>query len=102
MPIEIRLNGEARTVPDALNLAELLKHLDVPLERVAVERNRRIVPRSEWPQVAVSRGDELEIVHFVGGGAPDSDALTIAGRAFKSRLIVGTGKYPSHQVMREA
>jgi thiazole synthase len=52
--------------------------------------------------VAVSGGDELEIVHFVGGGAPVSDTLTIAGRAFQSRLIVGTGKYPSHAVMREA
>jgi thiazole synthase len=102
MPIEIRLNGEARTVPDALSLADLLKHVDAPAERVAVERNRRIVPRSEWTQVTIAGGDELEIVHFVGGGSSDPDTLTIAGRAFKSRLIVGTGKYPSHAVMREA
>jgi thiazole synthase len=102
MLIEIRLNGEARTVPEALHLDELLKHLDVPLERVAVERNRQIVPRSDWAKVPVAGGDELEIVHFVGGGAPEGDLFTIAGRAFKSRLIVGTGKYPSHQVMREA
>ncbi|HEX4996645.1 MAG TPA: sulfur carrier protein ThiS [Terriglobia bacterium] len=100
--MEIRLNGETRTVPDALRLDQLLQYLDLPLDRVAVERNRRIVPKSDWPTVAVATGDELEVVHFVGGGAPAADTLTIAGRAFQSRLIVGTGKYPSHEVMREA
>src|SRR6185295_8753031 len=70
-------------------------------DHVAVERNRRIVPRADWESVSVSSGDELEVVHFVGGGSED-DALVIAGRTFRSRLIVGTGKYPSHQVMREA
>jgi thiazole synthase len=69
---------------------------------VAVERNRRIVPRAEWPNAVLSDGDELEVVQFVGGGAPDPETLTIAGRAFRSRLLVGTGKYPSHAVMREA
>jgi thiazole synthase len=42
-------------------------------------------------------------VHFVGGGSgPAADNLVIAGKTFRSRLLVGTGKYPSHQVMREA
>ena len=101
MAIEIRLNGESRALPDSLNIQQLLEHFGLPRDRVAVERNRKIVPRADWERVSVSTGDELEVVHFVGGGAA-GDELTIAGRAFKSRLIVGTGKYPSHQAMKEA
>jgi thiamine biosynthesis protein ThiS len=37
-------------------------------ERVAVELNREIVPRADWPKAALRDGDKLEIVHFVGGG----------------------------------
>src|SRR5215510_6441833 len=102
MKIEIRLNGESHELPASLNIAQLLDHFDLPKEQVAVERNRRIVPRPLWENVAVSQGDELEIVHFVGGGSDNDDPFVVAGRTFASRLIVGTGKYPSNQVMAEA
>ena len=101
MTIEIVLNGETRRIPASLNITQVLEHLDLPKDRVAVERNRTIVPKPQWESVAVGQGDQLEVVHFVGGGAGD-DTFTIAGRKFRSRLIVGTGKYPSHQVMAEA
>jgi thiazole synthase len=101
MTIEIRLNGERQQVPASLSIVQLLDHFDLPRDRVAVERNRAIVPKPQWESVSVGQGDELEVVHFVGGGE-ESDAFVIAGRTFKSRLIVGTGKYPSHQVMKEA
>ena len=102
MRIEIRLNGEPREIPAPLNIVELLDHFDLPKDRVAVERNRSIVPKQQWEAIAVAQGDELEVVHFVGGGSGNDDAFVIAGRTFKSRLIVGTGKYPSNQVMAEA
>jgi thiazole synthase len=102
MKIEIRLNGEVHELPASLNVAQLLEHFDLPKDRVAVERNRAIVPRIQWESVAVNNGDELEVVHFVGGGSDNSDPFVIAGRTFKSRLIVGTGKYPSNDVMAEA
>jgi thiazole synthase len=102
MKIEIRLNGETHALPASLNITQLLEHFDLPKDRVAVERNRTIVPKMQWEQVAVSNGDELEVVHFVGGGSGNDDPFVIAGRTFKSRLIVGTGKYPSNQVMAEA
>jgi thiazole synthase len=103
MAIEIRVNGEAKSLPRPLNVAQLLELLEVPKELVAVERNRQIVPRKEWLSVMVGAGDELEVVHFVGGGSgPATDDFVIAGRTFRSRLIVGTGKYPSFQVMKEA
>jgi len=95
------LNGEAREIPGSLNIAQMLEHFELPKDRVAVERNRSIVPRPHWESVALGQGDEIEVVHFVGGGA-DPDGFEIAGRRFKSRLIVGTGKYSSHSVMAEA
>jgi thiazole synthase len=102
MKIEIRLNGETHELPSPLNIAQVLDHFDLPKDRVAVERNRAIVPKLRWESVAVNNGDELEVVHFVGGGSGNDDPFVIAGRTFKSRLIVGTGKYPGNEVMAEA
>src|SRR3974377_322652 len=102
MKIEFRLNGELHELPQGLNIAQLLEHFDLPKDRVAVERNRSIVPKPQWENVAIGQGDELEGVHFVGGGSGNPDLFVVAGRTFKSRLIVGTGKYPSNEVMAEA
>jgi len=102
MKIEIRLNGEIQQVPASLNIVQLLEHFELPKDRVAVERNRAIVPKVQWETAAVNNGDELEVVHFVGGGGGNDDPFVIAGRTFKSRLIVGTGKYSSNEVMVEA
>jgi thiazole synthase len=103
MAIEIHLNGEVRELPASFNIVQLLEHFELPKDRVAVERNRSIVPKTDWEAVCVGAGDQLEVVQFVGGGESlAEDSLVIAGRTFKSRLIVGTGKYPSHEVMAEA
>ncbi|WP_082635269.1 sulfur carrier protein ThiS [Sphingobium baderi] len=94
--ISIHINGEHRRVRDGLTLAELASELGFVPEKVAVERNLEVVPRSTLGQVLVEDGDELEIVHFVGGGdvsAIDEDRWSVAGKSFRSRLIVGTGKY---------
>jgi thiazole synthase len=102
MKIEIRLNGETHELPQSLNIAQLLEHFDLPKDLVAVERNRSIVPKPHWENISIVQGDELEVVHFVGGGSGNSDPFVVAERTFKSRLIVGTGKYPSNEVMAEA
>jgi thiazole synthase len=102
MPIEIRLNGETQALPASLTVVQLLEYFGLPKDHVAVERNRAIVPKANWESVSVAMGDELEVVHFVGGGAPDSDSFVIAGQTFRSRLIVGTGKYATFQIMKEA
>lgn len=93
--ISIHINGEHRRVRAGLSLAQLASELGFVPEKVAVERNLEVVPRSTLAQVVVEDGDELEIVHFVGGGdvAPAPDGWSVAGRNFTSRLIVGTGKY---------
>jgi thiazole synthase len=93
--LSIRVNGEHRRVPAGLTLSGLAGELGLNPAKVAVERNLVVVPRSTLDTVLVEDGDELEIVHFVGGGdhAPDADTWTVAGKTFRSRLIVGTGKY---------
>ena len=64
----IRLNGEHRRVAHGVSVAEMLSELGIDPARVAVERNRAIVPRSTLGEVKVEDGDDYEIVHFVGGG----------------------------------
>ncbi|MBZ5660565.1 MAG: sulfur carrier protein ThiS [Acidobacteriia bacterium] len=66
--IRIVVNGDAREVPAGLRVAGLLAHLGLPADRVAIERNLEILPRSQWPAAAVEPGDRFEIVHMVGGG----------------------------------
>ncbi|WP_083951122.1 sulfur carrier protein ThiS [Sphingobium abikonense] len=96
--ISIRINGEHRRVREGLTLAELASELGFTPEKVAVERNLEVVPRSTLGQVKVEDGDELEIVHFVGGGdVTVDDSWTVAGKTFRSRLIVGTGKYKNFE-----
>lgn len=94
--ISIRVNGDDRRIAAGTTLAGLASALGLAPEKVAVERNLEIVPRSTLAEVALADGDAIEIVHFVGGGdalARDDDSWTVAGRTFRSRLIVGTGKY---------
>ncbi|MGH9469626.1 MAG: sulfur carrier protein ThiS [Terriglobia bacterium] len=66
--MNIVLNGEEREVPEGLTVGMLLRLLKLPADRLAVERNREIVPRGEWDTTPVSSNDSLEIVQFVGGG----------------------------------
>jgi len=66
--IQIVLNGRPREVPEGLALDALLAFLEVKPDRVAIERNRAIVRKPDWPATTVGAGDQLEIVWFVGGG----------------------------------
>jgi thiazole synthase len=95
--ISITVNGEHRRVAAGLTLTQLAEEMGLVPAKLAVERNLEVVPRSTLDLVVVEDGDELEIVHFVGGGdhakPVNEDTWTVAGRTFRSRLIVGTGKY---------
>ena len=65
--ITLSLNGENKTYPAPLSVAELLGLLELDTRKVAVERNEEIVPRSVYQQTWLQGGDQLEIVHFIGG-----------------------------------
>lgn len=64
----ILLNGEPRRVASGLSVADLVREIGLDPKKVAVERNLEIVPRSTLANVMLADGDQLEIVHFVGGG----------------------------------
>ena len=66
--IEVQLNGQIREVPGELSVRRLLEHLELRPELIVVERNRQILDRALYDQVTVTPGDEIELVHFVGGG----------------------------------
>src|SRR3954470_6225299 len=111
--MQITLNGEIRRLEAGQSVHGLLESLVLDPAKIAVERNLEIVPRSTYGQVALADGDRLEIVHFIGGGnapveVPPVDAkqtpnqtradkpFVLAGKTYKSRLIIGTGKYKTY------
>jgi sulfur carrier protein len=66
--MKVQINGESRDFQSSLLLSTLIEQLGMKPDRVAVELNRNIVPRSQWADTPVAEGDRLEIVQFVGGG----------------------------------
>ena len=66
--ITIYLNGEPREIPVDIDLVHLLEAFSLPSQRVAIELNKTVIRRADWPQTVVGEGDLVEVVHFVGGG----------------------------------
>jgi thiamine biosynthesis protein ThiS len=66
--IQIVLNGEPKHVPAGLNVAKLLENLQIDGQKVAVELNREIVRKKDWPSAQVENNASVEVVWFVGGG----------------------------------
>jgi thiazole synthase len=102
----ITINGEPRTLADSLSIADLLDQLGYDRCRIAVEVNQAVVPRARHIECRLAGGDQVEIVQLVGGGAsatgaPADKPLVIGRFSFQSRLITGTGKYASYELMRD-
>jgi thiamine biosynthesis protein ThiS len=72
--MKLTINGEPQ-LSSAETLGALVEHLGMKPDRVAIELNREIVPREQWPQTPLHDGDRLEIVHFVGGGSESSPCM---------------------------
>lgn len=111
--MHVTINGEDRLLVGPVTIEQLLADIGFDPRKVAVERNLEIVPRSGYANIALDDGDRIEIVHFIGGGAPDTvtdamadaggdDPLVVAGRRFQSRLLVGTGKYRDFEETAQA
>jgi sulfur carrier protein len=66
--IDVVINGQARVIEDGTTISVLLDQLGLGDRRVAVERNREIVPRASHASTVILAGDRLELVTFVGGG----------------------------------
>jgi len=72
MPIQLVINGQNRSFENAsedFSLAQAIEQMNLQGDRVAVEWNGVIVQRDHWLETALSPGDRLEVVHFVGGGS---------------------------------
>ena len=67
----LTINGETRDFTKISTLSDLVSHLGMKPDRVAIELNRELVRRDRWGETQLSDGDKLEIVHFVGGGSKD-------------------------------
>jgi thiazole synthase len=104
--LHLRINGEARDWAGPLSVADLVERLGHDSRKIAVEVNRSVVPRREYAQHHLGEGDEIEIVTLVGGGSPVEDEappdkpLVVGKFRFQSRLITGTGKYATYELMK--
>ena len=68
MMINVTINGDPLRFDGTLGLCDLRAKLDIESDKVAIEHNREIVPKSIFDNVMIADGDTLEIVHFIGGG----------------------------------
>ena len=66
--MDILVNGEQRQVPDSYTAAQLVNAMGLSGQRIAMEVNLEIVPRSSYENYALQPGDRVEVVHAVGGG----------------------------------
>ena len=66
--IKIKLNGKILSIEDNLNLLNYVKRLKVPLKKVAIELNHKIMDKSKLKKVKLKNNDKIETVHFIGGG----------------------------------
>ena len=67
--MKLVINGNDHSAEAPMTLRVLIEQLGMKADRVAVELNRKIVPRDRWVETLLADGDRLEIVHFVGGGS---------------------------------
>jgi thiamine biosynthesis protein ThiS len=66
--IKIKINGKIKTIIDNSKLSELIKHLKIPLNKVAIELNEEIIEKKKIYKIKLKKNDKIEIVHFIGGG----------------------------------
>ena len=68
MTMDVLINGRSEKLDQGVSLRRLLDSLGLKADRCAIELNRQLVPRAAWEETLLAEKDEVEIVHFVGGG----------------------------------
>ncbi|MEF3073441.1 sulfur carrier protein ThiS [Methylobacter sp. Wu1] len=96
----VYVNGETREIAEDSHVADVIADMGLAGKRIAVELNKEILPFDQHGAQVLRANDRLEIVHAIGGGQDDS--FVIAGKAYHSRLLVGTGKYKDLEETRLA
>ena len=87
---------------DVVDVATLLASRGLREDAVALAVNGKVIPRRTWPELTFSDGDHVDLVKVVAGGDWFDDPLIIAGKAFTSRLFMGTGRFQSPAMLRAA
>ncbi|MEN8261103.1 MAG: sulfur carrier protein ThiS [Pseudomonadota bacterium] len=98
--MQVYVNGDEQELAENTLVADLIAKLGLTDKRIAVELNKKILPYGEYAQRRLNAGDRIEIVHAIGGGREDT--FEIAGKTYRSRLLVGTGKYKDMEETRRA
>ncbi len=98
--MKITVNGEVKEFSENSKVADVVASLGLTGKRIAVELNKEILPFDQYTRQPLATDDRLEIVQAIGGGQDDS--FSVAGKAYQSRLLVGTGKYKDMEETRLA
>ncbi|MGR9086374.1 MAG: sulfur carrier protein ThiS [Gammaproteobacteria bacterium] len=98
--MKVYVNGESHEYAEQARVADVIAALGLTGKRIAVELNQEILPYDRYEHCRLNPDDRIEIVHAIGGG--QGDPLIIAGKAYRSRLLVGTGKYKDLEETRLA
>ena len=98
--MKIQVNGDTREYGENCTVADVIADLELTGKRIAVELNKEILPFTEHASQQLQDGDRVEIVQAIGGG--QDDYFTLAGKPYRSRLLVGTGKYKDLEETRLA
>src|SRR5574343_1544360 len=98
--MKIQVNGDNREYGEYCTVADVIADLGLTGKRIAVELNKEILPFTQHATQLLQDGDRLEIVQAIGGG--QDDYFTLAGKQYRSRLLVGSGKYKDLEETRLA
>jgi len=66
--MKIIINGKSKEIAGEVNISELLESFSLPKERIAIELNKQVVRRKDWENIKIADADQIEVIHFVGGG----------------------------------
>ena len=66
--IQIRVNGKVKSVPAKYSISDLVKNLNIPIKKVAIEYNQEIIDKKKINRIILKKNDKIEIVNFIGGG----------------------------------
>ena len=66
--IQIRVNGKVKSIPKEYSISNLVKNLNIPIKKVAIEHNQVIIDKKKINRIILKKNDKIEIVHFIGGG----------------------------------
>ena len=98
--MKIIINGSEHECEERCTVAALIESMELTGKKIAVELNKEILPHDFYGIQELKEGDRIEIVHAIGGGQDDS--FVVAGVSYRSRLLVGTGKYKDLEETRLA